>query len=51
MACPNMEDESAFINAVESADNYTINGNILQLNKAKMAPLLTFEAVKNKADK
>ena len=46
MACPSMEDESSFINAMETADNYTINNNILQLNKARMAPLLTFEAIK-----
>jgi len=46
MACPDMENESAFLKAIESADNYTINDNILQLNKAKMAPLLTFEAIK-----
>ena len=46
MACPDMEKESEFLKAIESADNYTINGNILQLNKARMAPLLTFEAIK-----
>jgi heat shock protein HslJ len=46
MACPDMENESAFMKAVESADNYVISGNSLQLNKAKMAPLAKFEAVK-----
>lgn len=46
MACPDMENESSFLKAIESADNYTINNNILQLNKARMAPLLTFEAIK-----
>jgi len=46
MACPDSENESSFFKAVESADNYIINGNFLQLNKAKMAPLARFEAVK-----
>jgi len=46
MACPDMENESAFMKAIESADNYAISGHSLQLNKARMAPLAKFEAVK-----
>lgn len=45
-ACPNMELESKLMNTLEMVDNYTIKGKILQLNKAKMAPLAKFEAVK-----
>ncbi|WPP51367.1 copper resistance protein NlpE N-terminal domain-containing protein [Catalinimonas niigatensis] len=45
MACPNMEIESQLLNALETADNYSLNGNQLTLNKARMAPLARFEAV------
>jgi heat shock protein HslJ len=46
MACPDMENETVFMKAIESTDNYIISGNSLQLNKARMAPLARFEAVK-----
>lgn len=45
MACPNMEAEDQFIKVLEMVDNYTVNGDNLSLNKAKMAPLARFEAV------
>jgi len=44
MFCPDLEIESAFLEALESADNYTTDGSILKLHKAKMAPLAVFEA-------
>jgi heat shock protein HslJ len=44
-ACINMEKEAAFMGIFQKADNYSIQGNILSLNKAKMAPLAKFEAV------
>jgi copper homeostasis protein (lipoprotein) len=45
MACPDLQIETEFLRALEMADNYTIKGNTLQLNKARMAPLAQFEAV------
>lgn len=45
MACPGMESESAFFRALETADSYALDGNRLQLHKARMAPLARFEAV------
>ena len=44
MACPDMSIESALGKAIEMADNYAINGKFLMLHKAKMAPLVKFEA-------
>ena len=47
-ACINMSDmerEIQFFRALESADSYYINGDKLQLNRARMAPLAQFEAV------
>jgi heat shock protein HslJ len=44
-ACPNMKDEDVLKEILESADNYAISGNILSLNKARMAPLAKFVAV------
>lgn len=44
MACPDMTIESALGKALEMADNYAINGKFLMLNKARMAPLVKFEA-------
>jgi heat shock protein HslJ len=44
-ACVSMETESAFLKVLETVDNYNINGTILMLNKARMAPLAKFEAV------
>lgn len=40
-----METEQQFYNVLSQADNYTISGDTLQLNKARMAPLAKFEAV------
>lgn len=44
MACPEMTTEGLLGRALQSCDNYSINGNNLSLNKAKMAPLVRFEA-------
>ncbi len=45
MACPNMETESQLFQVLGTVDNYTINGDTLLFQKAKMAPLARFEAV------
>lgn len=45
MACPNMEVERQLLEVLEGADNYSLSGNQLTLNKARMAPLARFEAV------
>lgn len=45
MACPDMETERLFMQAIGEADNYYVDENNLVLNKAKMAPLARFEAV------
>lgn len=45
MACPSMEVENAFLPILEMADNYSLNGDTMTLNKARMAPLARFEAV------
>jgi heat shock protein HslJ len=48
-ACPtNMELESEYLQMLAGVDNYTVNGNVLSLNKARMAPLAKFEAVRVK---
>lgn len=45
-ACPsNMDLEAEYLKMLAGVDNYTINGNVLSLNKARMAPLARFEAV------
>jgi heat shock protein HslJ len=44
MACPDMTIEGQLGKAIEMADNYAINGKYLMLHKAKMAPLVKFEA-------
>lgn len=43
MACENMEVESGLLEVLETADNYSLAGNTLTLNKARMAPLARFE--------
>ncbi|BAQ60760.1 lipoprotein [Geminocystis sp. NIES-3708] len=48
MACENMEMEANFMQTLQQVDNYTIKDNVLSLNRARMAPLLKFTAVKNK---
>jgi len=46
MACPSgMEVEGAFIEVLRNVDNYSVNGDELTLNRARMAPLARFEAV------
>jgi len=46
-ACPsNMDLESAYLKMLQEVDNYAIKGNVLSLNKAKMAPMARFEAMK-----
>jgi heat shock protein HslJ len=44
MACPDMAIENQLGKAIEMADNYAISGKFLMLHKAKMAPLVKFEA-------
>ena len=46
MACENMEVENEFTKALMIADNYSLSGENLSLNKARMAPLARFKAVK-----
>ncbi|MCX7551507.1 copper resistance protein NlpE N-terminal domain-containing protein [Xanthomarina sp. F2636L] len=43
-ACPDMTVESQFMEVLNTADNFSLNGNTMTLNKAKMAPLAVFEA-------
>lgn len=45
MACPDIQVEDGFFKVLEMADNYYVNGDTLQLNKARMAPLAKFAAV------
>lgn len=42
----NMDVEAEYLKMLQSVDNYAINGNILSLHKAKIAPLAKFEAIK-----
>lgn len=46
MACDNMEIENGLTNALRTADNYSLSGDNLSLNKARMAPLARFKAIK-----
>ena len=48
MACMNVPYDNEYLKVFEMADNYTIQGNTLSLNKARMAPLARFEAVELK---
>jgi len=43
MACANMDIEDQFMGVLQKADTYIINGNTLQITKARMAPLAEFE--------
>ncbi|MFC3197819.1 copper resistance protein NlpE N-terminal domain-containing protein [Parapedobacter deserti] len=45
MACENMETENGLKRALESADSYHLQGDTLQLFRARMAPLAKFTAV------
>ncbi|AZB08602.1 META domain-containing protein [Chryseobacterium sp. G0162] len=42
MACEDLDIENQFTKAILAADNYSVNGNTLTLNKARMAPLAKF---------
>jgi heat shock protein HslJ len=46
MACPDMTTEQEFAEMLEKVDNYSINGNNLSFNRARMAPLARFEVMK-----
>jgi heat shock protein HslJ len=48
MACDNMEMETTFMQTLQQVDNYAMKDNVLSLNRAKMAPLLKFNAVMDK---
>ncbi|EGV43803.1 META domain-containing protein [Bizionia argentinensis JUB59] len=45
MACPDMTVEKQFMEVLNTTDNFSLQGNTMTLNKAKMAPLAVFEAV------
>ncbi|AXY75334.1 META domain-containing protein [Paraflavitalea soli] len=45
IACPQLDLESQFLNALQLADNFTISADNLVLNKARMAPLARFKSV------
>ena len=45
MACPALALEGEFLEVLQSADNFTVVGEMLTLNKARMAPLARFKAV------
>ncbi|PKF73702.1 META domain-containing protein [Chryseobacterium sp. PMSZPI] len=42
IACEDLDIENQFTKAILAADNYSVNGNTLTLNKARMAPLAKF---------
>jgi len=44
MACEDMEVETGLKKVLDQTDNYTVSGNILSFNKARMAPLARFQA-------
>lgn len=46
MACENMEIETGLNRVLITVDNYSLSGDDLTLNKARMAPLARFKAVK-----
>lgn len=48
MYCEDAKFESDFMKALETADNYSVNGDMLSLNKARMAPLARFVHVEGK---
>ncbi len=37
-------DEKQFMEVLNTADNFSLNGNTMTLNKARMAPLAVFKA-------
>lgn len=42
MACDDLDIEKQFTKALLATDNYSVKGNILTLNRARMAPLAKF---------
>lgn len=50
MACENMEIEHGLNRALINTDNYTLKGDTLSLNKARMAPLARFVEITNSSD-
>lgn len=46
MACPDQNTEQEFAKAISTADNLSVNGENLTLNKGRMAPLAKFKLVK-----
>lgn len=46
MACHDMTTEQEFAEMLEKVDNYSLNGNSLSFNRARMATLARFEAMK-----
>ncbi|MBC7934871.1 MAG: META domain-containing protein [Rhizobacter sp.] len=50
MACPGLDVENEFLKVFETADSYYVKDGMLQLNRARMAPLAKFVAVAGKAD-
>ena len=48
MACEGINLENDFFKVLEQVDSYYITGNLLQLNRARMAPLAKFIAVPQK---
>ena len=45
MACENMATEEAFFKVLTMVDNFSISGDKMSLNRARMAPLARFELV------
>ncbi|MFV0377035.1 MAG: META domain-containing protein [Mangrovibacterium sp.] len=45
MACLDMSLEQRFLKVLSTVDNYSLNGDSLTLNRARMAPLARFVAV------
>lgn len=45
MACMDMNTEQQFLQVLSAADNYSLQGDSLSLNRARMAPLARFVAV------
>ena len=45
MACPRMELEGEFLEMLQKVDNFNVTGDMLILNKARMAPLARFKVV------
>jgi heat shock protein HslJ len=45
MACSNLDIENEFFKVLESADNYSLTGDTLSLNKSELAALAKFVTV------